>query len=119
MLREQWRFDPQRNNGDTNYGLMRAWGLGLQHTTATQDSAGGDRMAATSTATFWGHRGDAYGLLAGIWFDPHRQVGFVYIIGGVGDNPLLHLGRYSSFYQWEEEIQSALLDEIAREETRH
>jgi CubicO group peptidase (beta-lactamase class C family) len=114
MLAEQWRFDPQRSNGVTNGGLLRAWGLGLQHTTASWDAAGGDRLAADSLATFWGHRGEAYGFLGGLWFDPQRKVGFVFLIGGLGDDPLRHPGEYSSFNAWEEVIQSALLDEIAR-----
>jgi CubicO group peptidase (beta-lactamase class C family)/dienelactone hydrolase len=114
MLREQWRYDPQRPNGDTGHGLLRAWGLGLQHTTASQDAAGGDRLAAGSVETFWGHRGEAYGFLGGVWFDPQRQVGFVFLIGGLGDNPLNLPGQYSSFNGWEEAIQTALLDEIVR-----
>jgi CubicO group peptidase (beta-lactamase class C family) len=110
MLHEQWRFDPQAGNGATNGGLLRAWGLGLQHTTGSQDAAGGDRMAAASQDTFWGHRGEAYGFLGGVWFDPQRDVGFVYLVGGLGDDPLRHPGQFSSFNAWEEAIQSALLE---------
>ncbi len=112
MLHEQWRYDPHTMNGDTSSGRYRAWGLGLQHTTATYDELGGDRLAANSLATFWGHRGEAYGLLGGMWFDPQRKVGIVYLIGGVGDDPYLHPGVYSSLYRWEEVIQTALLQEV-------
>jgi CubicO group peptidase (beta-lactamase class C family) len=119
MLREQWRYDPQGNNGATNGGLLRAWGLGLQHTTGSQDASGGDRLAAGSTATFWGHRGEAYGFLGGLWFDPQREVGFVFLAGGLGDDPLRHPGQYSSFNAWEEAIQTALLDEITWWEATH
>lgn len=119
MLREQWRYDPQQANGATNGGLLRAWGLGLQHTTASRDAAGGDRLAAANLTTFWGHRGEAYGFLGGLWFDPQREVGFVFLINGLGDDPLRHPGQYSSFNAWEEAIQTALLDEIGWWEAAH
>jgi len=113
MQREQWRFDPQHPNGDTQSGLLRAWGLGLQHITAAQDAGqGGDCLTAACAETFWGHRGEAYGFLGGLWFDPQRRIGFVYLIGGLGDAPLNHPGSYSAFTQWEEAIQTAVLDEL-------
>jgi CubicO group peptidase (beta-lactamase class C family) len=117
MLYEVWRFDPQRWNGDPFYGRYRAWGLGLQHTTGTQDELGGDRLTIDSREQLWGHRGEAYGLLGGMWFDPQRKLGFVYLVGGLGDDPYLHPGNYSSAYRWEELIQTAILDEIDRWET--
>ncbi len=119
MLHEEWRFDPQRWNGDPFYGRYRAWGLGLQHIVAAQDDLGGDRLATNSKEQFWGHRGEAYGLLGAMWFDPQRKVGFVYLIGGLGADPNLHPGTYSSAYRWEELIQTAILSEIdGREATQ-
>lgn len=112
MLSEQWRYNPAKSNGDTYAGLMRAWGLGLQHTTATSEQGQGDSMAPGSQDTFWGQAGDAYGLLSGMWFDPAREVAFIYIIGGVGDDPERHRGAYSSNYRWEEEIQAALVQKL-------
>lgn len=114
MLHDAWRFDPQRWNGDTLHGRYRAWGLGLQHNTATLDEFGGDRLARGAVAEFWGHRGEAYGFLGGLWFDPERNAGFVYLIGGLGDDPYQHPGVYSSAYRWEELIQTAILGEIRR-----
>ena len=116
MLHEEWHFDPQRWNGDPFYGRYRAWGLGLQHTTATMDDLGGDRLAPHSNERFWGHRGEAYGFLGGMWFDPQRNAGFVYLAGGVGDDPYQHPGNFSSAYRWEELIQTAILDEMERRE---
>jgi CubicO group peptidase (beta-lactamase class C family) len=119
MLHDEWRFDPQRWNGDTGNGRYRAWGLGLQHGTNTLDEWGGDRLAAEGNRMFWGHHGDAYGFLGGAWFNPLHKVGFVYLIGGVGDDPYLHRGEYSSSTRWEEQIQTAILDEIERMEESH
>ena len=38
----------------------------------------------------WGHRGEAYGFLGGLWRDPARRVGLVYLMGGLGDAPPRH-----------------------------
>jgi CubicO group peptidase (beta-lactamase class C family) len=114
MLGEEWRYAPAAPNGDTGHGRYRAWGLGLQHSTATQDALGGDLLAPGVAGDYWGHRGEAYGFLGGMWFNPQRKIGFVYLIGGLGDDPYLHGGAYSSAYAWEETIQTALLAELAR-----
>ena len=114
MLHDAWHFDPQLWNGDSFHGRYRAWGLGLQHITGTADDLGGDRLAAGSKEQFWGHRGEAYGLLGGMWFDPQRKVGFVFLAGGIGDDPSAHRGTYSSAYSWEELIQTAVIGEIDR-----
>jgi CubicO group peptidase (beta-lactamase class C family) len=114
MLHEHWHFDPQLWNGDSFHGRYRGWGLGLQHITGAADDLGGDRLAAGSEEQFWGHRGEAYGLLGGMWFDPQREVGFVFLAGGVGDDPGVQHGTYSSAYSWEEKIQTAIIDEIDR-----
>jgi D-alanyl-D-alanine carboxypeptidase len=117
MLSVQWRYDADAANGDPYGGLMRAWGLGPQRTTAHHDGArgaagSGDRHAADSTLQLWGHAGDAYGLLGGLWCDPAQRRGFIYIIGGVGADPETQRGRYSSFFRWEEEIQTAMVEEF-------
>ncbi len=114
MLHDAWRFDSRRWNGDPFHGRYRAWGLGLQHITGAADDLGGDRLAAAGSEQFWGHRGEAYGLLSGMWFDPQRKVGFVFLVGGVGDDPSNHRGTYSSASRWEELIQTAIIDEIDR-----
>lgn len=114
MLHDAWHFNPQLWNGDSFHGRYRAWGLGLQHITGAADDLGGDRLAAGSKEQFWGHRGEAYGLLGGMWFDPQRKAGFVFLAGGVGDNPAAHQGTYSSAYSWEELIQTAVISEIDR-----
>jgi CubicO group peptidase (beta-lactamase class C family) len=113
MLTEQWRFDPALGNGDAYGGLMRGWGLGLQHlSNAEADAHGpGDRLlAAADSPRLWGHMGDAYGLLSSMMFDPEREAGYVYILGGVGRDPETYKGEYSAFYRWEEQIQSAILE---------
>ena len=111
MLTEQWRYSAAANNGAPYDGLMRAFGLGLHHLTGSTGDAGGpgDRMVAgRSDLQWWGHMGDAYGLLSAMLFDPARNRGLVYIISGVARDPETYKGEYSAFYRWEEQIQSAI-----------
>ncbi len=112
ILTDQWRFDPIVGNGDPYGGLMRAFGLGLHHITSAPGDRFGpsDRIVAGPSPALWGHTGDAYGLLSAMLFDPARDLGFVYIIGGTGRDPETYKGAYSGFYRWEEEIQTALFD---------
>jgi len=106
----QWQYNNSQANGDTYNGLMRSWGLGLQHTTATTTTSNqGDAIGAPHAGKMWGHAGDAYGLLSGMWFNAETGKGFVYIIGGVGNNLSEHTGHFSSFYRWEEEIMQAVV----------
>lgn len=112
MLTDQWRFDAAARNGDPYGGLMRAWGLGVHHLTGSAADAGGsgDRIeAARKDLQLWGHMGDAYGLLSAMLFDPARDWGFVFIIGGVGCDPEAYKGEFSAFYRWEEEIMRAIV----------
>jgi CubicO group peptidase (beta-lactamase class C family) len=111
MLTEQWRYSAAANNGEPYGGLMRAFGLGLHHLTGSAGDAGGpgDRMVAgRSDLRWWGHMGDAYGLLSAMLCDPVRQTGIVYIISGVARDPETYKGEYSAFYRWEEQIQTAI-----------
>lgn len=112
MLTVQWRFDPALGNGEPYAGLMRAFGLGIHHlTNASADAYGpSDRLLADASPQLWGHMGDAYGLLSAMWFDPEKDVGFVYVIGGVGRDPETYKGEYSAFYRWEEVIQGVILE---------
>ncbi len=114
ILSEQWRFDPAIANGDPYGGLMRGWGLGLHHLTGSPADAFGaaDSLPPSSIEPNWGHLGDAYGLLAAMLFDPRRDAGFIYIIGGVGRDPDTYKGEHSAFYRWEEAIQRAIMEAL-------
>lgn len=111
MQTVQWRYDEDAQNGDNYRGLMRAWGLGVQRTTGGGDVGDSDKIEESGRIQLWGHGGDAYGLLSGMWFDPDSRVGFVYIIGGVGADPEQYTGRYSSFARWEEQVMTAIYDQ--------
>ena len=106
LLAERWSYDGV--NGDTYGGLMRAWGLSAQLIVDASCPADGDRLVENVARKWVGHAGDAYGLHSGLWLDPASGLGIVYIVGGIGADPALHGGAYSSFYRWEEEIATAL-----------
>ncbi len=72
----------------TGIGLMRPTGPG-----------GGPAL--------WGHRGNAYGFLGGMFFDRESRRGYVYMIGGVGADPDLTRAP-SGLTLWEDELGTAI-----------
>jgi D-alanyl-D-alanine carboxypeptidase len=93
MMTIQWAHDPIRGNGEID-GFTRATGLGL--TLLAVERCGVD---------LWGHHGDAYGLLGGMFFEPSERFGFVYLIGGTSAAPAEHRGQ-------EEEIHAAMVEAL-------
>jgi len=61
----------------------------------------------------WGHHGDAYGFLGGMFFDRERRSGYVYLIGGTGANPELNRGAHSRLSIWEEKIRSLIEEALS------
>ncbi len=120
MLSSQWRMNEaaggqssSRANGDSYGGLMRAWGLGVQHFTdvsvTTTKSPSGDRLIAPGGYRGMGHLGNAWGLTSALVLDPSTQSGMVFLVGGPGFNPdASDPGRYSSLFGYEERILTAL-----------
>ena len=108
MTTEQWRFDPATKNGDDLAGEFQAWGVGLQHFIDRSRLGWGDRLVPQGGQQAWGHLGFAWGLQAGLMFDPLTQTGIVYAISGMGVDPDVLRGKYSSFSPWEEQMQALL-----------
>jgi CubicO group peptidase (beta-lactamase class C family) len=55
----------------------------------------------------WGHRGNAYGFLGGMFFDRENRRGYVYMIGGVGADPDQNRAP-SGLTSWEDELGTAI-----------
>jgi hypothetical protein len=116
MFTRQWTLsgDGKKGNGDSDYfhGLYHAWGLGNQHFTdasTTRDGrAGGDRLVEGGGFTGVGHLGWSWGLNALFVFDPRTKDGMIYVSSGVGANPEMHPGRFSSEARFQERITDAL-----------
>jgi CubicO group peptidase (beta-lactamase class C family) len=113
LLKEQWRYDEKRKNGDTDKGLFLSWSLGFQHFTDVSAPHYGDRLVKGAPKfTGFGHLGEAYGLNSGFFFDPETGDGMIYAIGGLSADSEAIFGEYSSLSPWEEKILTALHREI-------
>ncbi|MEW6371633.1 MAG: serine hydrolase domain-containing protein [Pseudomonadota bacterium] len=116
MLSRQWtaNADGSNGNGDSDNfrGLYHAWGLGNQHfVDASSQGPGrprGDRLVEGGGFTGVGHLGWSWGLNALFVFDPATKDGMIYVATGVGANPDLQPGRFSSEARFQERITDAL-----------
>lgn len=103
MTQPQWTCD--EHNGDTMEGQALSWGLGVWRFTNTP---GLDCPVKGHRRLWYGHLGDAYGLLSGLLFDLEERNALIYIIGGQGCDPATFKGNYSAYTRWEEQVLSAL-----------
>lgn len=116
MMARQWTLtgDGKNGNGDSDsyYGLYRAWGLGSQHfidvSTVKNGRASGDRLVEGGGFKGVGHLGWSWGLNALFVFDPQAKNGMIYVASGVGANPDLQPGQFSSEARFQERITNAL-----------
>ncbi|MFL6675758.1 MAG: serine hydrolase domain-containing protein [Massilia sp.] len=116
MFTRQWTLTGGGKNGngdsDSYHGLYHAWGLGNQHfidvSTVKNGRASGDRLVEGGGFTGVGHIGWSWGLNALFVFDRQAGNGMIYVSSGVGANPDLQPGRYSSEARFQERITDAL-----------
>ena len=85
-----------RAQDDDYLGQMRCYGPGLHCLTG-----GGDSPVAG--ARWWGHLGEAYGLLSGLWVDAAHDRVLVYALTGSRDDPFVP-AHASAFSAVEEKI---------------
>lgn len=108
MLAPHWTYDPAARNGDTDGGLLRQWGLGIQCTTRGGGPGDGDRWSVgPNDPRLCGHFGDAYGLLGAVMADPGGRWGFVYLLTGTASERVK--GPVSSLTIWEQRIVDGIL----------
>ncbi len=106
MLVSHWQYDG--NNGNTSYDLFFSWGLGI-HRLTNQPRAD----IALSDYTLVGHPGEAYGLISDLYFDPERNMGFVFLTNGSRNR--FSAGEHSSFYSTEEAVFEAIASFLKQE----
>lgn len=102
MATPQWRFTPEKPNGEGYGGLIRAYGLGLQILTEE-----GPDSLFPGCKGWIGHAGDAYGLVSGLWIDPVTGKGMVFLVNGTAA-PLDEIRGNSRFTWIEEQLAKAL-----------
>jgi CubicO group peptidase (beta-lactamase class C family) len=106
MFNEEWLYNG--SNGDNYYGLFNSWGLGVQRITSSYDS---DQICDPAHSWF-GHAGEAYGLISDIYVGNPLSAGnssasgFVFITNGSFEG--YSFGSNSSFYQVEEDVYGML-----------
>lgn len=101
LLREEslrWMCEPRWESAEPHAkGLARATGWGLMKNSGLDGRA--DR--------WWGHHGDAYGFNGALLFDPEGNEGYLYMIGGISEDPETMHHPVSGMSIWEHEIREA------------
>jgi CubicO group peptidase (beta-lactamase class C family) len=105
LMTPVWRASG-RPQDDDYHGMMRCYGPGLHCLTGGPDSP-------VPGARWWGHLGEAYGLLAGLWIDRDEQRVLVYALTGSRDDPSKapHVSAFSA-------VEENILQELARTPAR-
>lgn len=99
MMNPGWSRAEDGSNGEAGLSRVYATGIGLMRPAAPR---GGPAL--------WGHRGNAYGFLGGMFINRAQRSGYLYMIGGTGADPDLGANRdlASGLTVWEEELGIAL-----------
>ena len=96
MTEKNWLYNGSNGNNDGN--LMMSWGLGTQRITG---QAGKDAIFGESQ--LFGHLGEAYGLISGLWAEPSTGFGLVFLTNGYHPGHEFQRGLKSAFYLPEEQ----------------
>lgn len=107
LRRTVWRYDPEQKNLEDWDGTLNAWAAGPRIITG---ETAGDRLFAGDDRTWYGHFGEAYGLLAGVWADPATGDALIYAITGTAFDPTADEGPASTLTP----IEAAVLEQLGR-----
>ncbi len=105
LMTPVWQASGRPQDNDYQ-GEMLCYGPGLHCLTGGHD-------APVPGARWWGHLGEAYGLLAGLWVDPQHGRVLVYALTGTRDDPFkpAHVSAFSA-------VEENILIELAATPTR-
>jgi CubicO group peptidase (beta-lactamase class C family) len=98
-----WLLQPDGGNGETGYGTMCGYGIGIHLLGAAPGSTCHDD-AFGDGGTRFGHAAEAYGLLGGLWIDPATGVVTAYFVTGTSTDVLSDRGDRSGFTRLEEAL---------------
>lgn len=105
MFSPQWTYDG--HNGDTCGQTLLTYGLGEFFV----DGRGPARCCRTKAIDLWGHTGQAFGLLSGLFIRSGTGSGFAYVMNGEAlaeDDDPRSAGQFSRNYIWEEKVMDGL-----------
>ena len=109
MIKPQWVYNEQKFNGNT-CGVMFNYGLGMYKIFGN----GKARLCRDHEIDFIGHSGEAYGMIAGLYFIPNTKNGVIFMMNGEAIDPdsPTSLGKFSNSYIWEENIMDPICNHI-------
>lgn len=102
MMRPGWLRREDGANCEEEHSPVYATGLGLMRPTGP---GGGPAL--------WGHRGNAYGFLGGMFIDRPKSRGYVYMIGGTGADPERNRDPKSGLSIWEDALGGAIEEALS------
>jgi CubicO group peptidase (beta-lactamase class C family) len=105
LRRPVWRYDPEKENVEDYDGTIHARATGLW---MISSRTAGDRLFAADDRIWFGHFGEAYGLLAGVWVHPESGDGVIYALTGTAFNPKPESDGKSVMYPIEARILAQL-----------
>ena len=109
MFKIIWKYDKEKNNGNTYNDYDYAYAGGPSVIT----NIGRNRLHEKKNLNFSGHTADAYGLFGGLFFDRIKGYGLVYRGNGVSINLEKNVYSFSPYNKWAIDFIK-LSDEIAQ-----
>ena len=97
MMTPGWRRKESGTNAEEEHSPVYATGIGLMRPTGP---GGGP--------AWWGHRGNAYGFLGGMFLNRESREAYVYMIGGTGADPDSNRDSKSGLSIWEDALCGAI-----------
>ncbi|MBS0360711.1 MAG: serine hydrolase [Proteobacteria bacterium] len=82
METRAWTYDPDRPNGETDGGLLQAYGLGCEAPLG-RPGPSGDSFFGVNNGDWRGHFGDAYGWITALFWNRRDGRTLVYAINGM------------------------------------
>jgi len=107
LRRTVWRYDADKENIEEYDGTLNAWATGLRIITSETP---GDRLFPGDDRTWFGHFGEAYGLLAGVFVHPESGEAVIYAITGTAFDPSSDEGPPSTLSP----IEASILAQLGR-----
>jgi CubicO group peptidase (beta-lactamase class C family) len=107
LRRPVWHYDPEKENVEDYDGTIHARATGLWMISSQTE---GDRLFAADDRVWFGHFGEAYGLLAGVWVHPESGDGVIYALTGIAFDPYSEEGSTSTLVP----IEAKILEQLAR-----
>jgi len=107
LRRQVWHYDPEMENLENWNGNLNAWAAGIRIVTSETE---GDRLFVGDDRVWFGHFGEAYGLLAGVWADPETGDAVIFALTGSAFDPSADEGPTSTLAP----IEARILAQLSR-----